>query len=74
MKKLINYCKESYTELVQKVTWPTWEELQSSAIVVSVAALIIALIVFLMDFIFGIQHIGFGSFVWKGILGFLYGA
>jgi len=36
-------------ELLYKVTWPTWEELQSSAIVVLVASLIIALIVFLMD-------------------------
>ena len=74
MKKLVNYCKESYNELVNKVTWPSWDELQNSAVVVSVAALVIALIVFLMDLIFGIQHIGFGSFVWKGILGFLYGA
>ena len=74
MKKLVNYCKESYNELVNKVTWPSWEDLQSSAIVVSVAAVLIALVVFLMDFFFGIQHIGFGSFVWKGLLGFFYGA
>lgn len=74
MKKLINYCKESYNELVHKVTWPSWDDLQNSAVVVSVAALVIAGIVFLMDFIFGIQHIGFGQFVWKGILGILYGA
>jgi preprotein translocase subunit SecE len=60
--------------LTQKVTWPSWDELQNSAIVVSVASLIIALIVFLMDFIFGIQHISFGEFIWKGLLGFLYGA
>ena len=68
MKKLVNYCKESYNELVHKVTWPSWEDLQSSAVVVSVAALVIALVVFLMDFVFGIQHIGFGTFVWKGLL------
>ncbi len=74
MKKLINYCKESYNELVHKVAWPTWDELQNSAVVVSVAALVIAIIVFLMDFFFGIQHISFGQFVWKGLLGFLYGA
>jgi len=33
----------------QKVTWPTWSQLQSSAVVVLVAAIIIALVVFVMD-------------------------
>lgn len=49
---LINYAKDSYNELINKVSWPTWNELQSSAIVVSVASLIIALTVFLMDITF----------------------
>ncbi len=47
--KMVTYIKESYDELVHKVSWPTWAELQSSAIVVSVASLIIALVVFAMD-------------------------
>jgi len=47
--KIVNYVKECYTELVEKVSWPTWKELQSSAIVVSIASLIIALVVLLMD-------------------------
>jgi preprotein translocase subunit SecE len=47
--KVINYFKEAYNELIYKVSWPTWAELQSSAIVVMVASLIIALIVFGMD-------------------------
>ncbi|MBQ8759816.1 MAG: preprotein translocase subunit SecE [Bacteroidales bacterium] len=49
MKRFINYIKECYTELVEKVSWPTWKELQGSAIVVSIASLIIALVVYLMD-------------------------
>jgi preprotein translocase subunit SecE len=53
MKKIKNYIKESYDELVHKVSWPTWRELQSSAIVVSIASLIIALVVYLMDLIIG---------------------
>ena len=53
--KLVNYVKECYSELKEKVTWPTWKELQSSVIVVSIASLIIALVVFLMDFSF--QHL-----------------
>jgi preprotein translocase subunit SecE len=47
--KLQSYARESYDELVHKVSWPTWSELQNSAIVVSIASLIIALIVFAMD-------------------------
>ena len=50
--KIVNYIKECYTELKDKVTWPTWKELQSSVIVVSIASLLIALVVFLMDFSF----------------------
>jgi preprotein translocase subunit SecE len=52
MAKVGNYIKESYEELVHKVSWPTWAELQNSAIVVSIASLIIALVVFLMDMMF----------------------
>lgn len=47
--KVINYVKESFDELMHKVSWPSWSELQGSAIVVSVASLIIAIIVFAMD-------------------------
>ena len=49
---IVGYFKESYDEWTHKVSWPTWSELQNSAIVVSVASLIIALTVFLMDFSF----------------------
>ena len=50
--KIVDYVKECYTELTEKVTWPTWKELRSSVIVVSIASLIIALVVFLMDISF----------------------
>ena len=46
MAKVTEYIKESYIELTQKVTWPTWSELQNSAILVLVAAFIIALLIF----------------------------
>ncbi|HNY53486.1 MAG TPA: preprotein translocase subunit SecE [Bacteroidales bacterium] len=48
---LINF-KQSYTELVHKVTWPTWSELQNSGVLVLVATLIIAIIVAIMDLTF----------------------
>ena len=47
-----SYTKDSFDELLNKVSWPTWEELQNSAVVVAVASLIIALIIFLMDSVF----------------------
>ena len=50
--KVVNYIQESYDELMHKVSWPSWTELQGSAIVVSVASLIIAVIVFAMDEVF----------------------
>ena len=52
MSKIGTYIKESYKELTTKVTWPTWSKLQSSAILVMVASLIFAVVVWLMDFVF----------------------
>ena len=53
--KIVNYFKEMYDELAHKTSWPTMQELGNSVVVVSIASLIIALIVFLMDAIFNIQ-------------------
>lgn len=45
------YVKESYDELVHKVTWPTWPNLQSTTIVVLIATMILAIIIFMMDLV-----------------------
>ena len=55
MRKFINYLKESYVELVKKTTWPTWSKLQSSAILVMVTTVILAAVIFIIDFVF--QHL-----------------
>ncbi|MGZ4053734.1 MAG: preprotein translocase subunit SecE [Bacteroidia bacterium] len=52
MSKFKTYIDETTNELLHKVSWPTWSELQSSAIVVAIASVIIALVVFAMDFTF----------------------
>ena len=52
MSKITLYLKESYTELTKKVSWPTWSQLQSSALVVMVASVIFAAVIFAMDFCF----------------------
>ena len=49
MRRFINYLKESYAEMTKKVTWPTWDKLQNSAIIVMVASVIFALVIFAMD-------------------------
>ena len=49
MKKIINYFKESYYELTKKVSWPSWDKLQSSALLVMVASVIFALVILEMD-------------------------
>ena len=49
MNSIITYCKESYDELVHKVTWPTNKMLTSQAILVLSASIIIALLVFVVD-------------------------
>ena len=61
-KKIVNYCKACYEELAHKTTWPTPAELTHSAMVVLSASLVIALIVFVFDFIS--QHVM--DFVYPG--------
>ena len=55
MRRFINYLKESYAEMTKKVSWPTWDKLQSSAILVMVASVIFAIVIYAMDFCF--QHL-----------------
>ena len=52
MKRIKIYFQEAFNELIHKVTWPTWKELQSSAVVVMVATVIISLIILAMDLSF----------------------
>jgi preprotein translocase subunit SecE len=52
MSKIKTYFEESYNELMHKVTWPTWSDLQSSAILVMISSVIIALVIFAMDITF----------------------
>jgi preprotein translocase subunit SecE len=51
MNKISTYFRESYKELLEKVTWPNWTQLQQSTMIVLAATLIITAVVGLMDFI-----------------------
>ena len=49
MTKVANYFRDSYKELLEKVTWPTWAQLQQSTVIVLVATVIITAVVWGMD-------------------------
>ena len=51
MNKVSTYLRESYRELLEKVTWPTWLQLQQSTIIVLVATVLITAVVWAMDLI-----------------------
>lgn len=51
MNKVSNYFRESYRELLEKVSWPTWSQLQQSTIIVLVATLVITGVVWAMDLV-----------------------
>ncbi len=50
--KLVKYIKASYEELVHKVSWTPMKELQSLAVTVMVASLLIAVVILAMDLTF----------------------
>jgi len=47
--KIVDYIKDTYNELIHKVSWPSWDELQESAIVVMIASFIFAIVIALID-------------------------
>ena len=50
MAKFGTYVQEAYDELVHKVSWPSWDELQQTTIIVLVALTLVTLLIFGMDF------------------------
>ena len=55
MKKFVNSLKESFVELTKKTTWPAWDKLQSSALLVMVTTVLLAAVLWIIDFAF--QHL-----------------
>jgi preprotein translocase subunit SecE len=50
MNKVSTYFRESWKELIEKVTWPTWNQLQQSTVIVLAATFVITAMVWVMDF------------------------
>ena len=51
MNKITTYFRDSYRELTEKVSWPTWPQLQQSTMIVLVSTIVIAFIILGMDFV-----------------------
>ena len=51
MNKFNVFVKESYREMTEKVSWPTWEQLTQSTMIVLGATVFITGLVWVMDFI-----------------------
>ncbi|MEJ6499203.1 MAG: preprotein translocase subunit SecE [Cryomorphaceae bacterium] len=49
MESVRQYLKESYSEFMHRVTWPTWISLQKSTLVVIAGSLVFALVIYAMD-------------------------
>ena len=49
MSKLFNYFEQAFDELIHKVTWPTWNELQQSTLITLVSVIVLTLVIFGMD-------------------------
>lgn len=52
MGKFTNYVKESWVELTKKTSWPSWNKLQESAVLVMVSTVIVAVVLWLIDLAF----------------------
>ena len=52
MQKIGNYFAESWDEIKNKVSWSSYSELQSSAVLVLVASTIFALVIGAIDWVF----------------------
>jgi preprotein translocase subunit SecE len=52
MAGIINYISESYNELRNHVTWPSWAEAQKLTVVVAVFSIIFSLAIWGVDTVF----------------------
>ncbi len=52
MAGIVNYIKESFDELKNNVSWPTWAEAQSLTVLVAVFSIIFSLAIWGVDTVF----------------------
>ena len=71
MNKITTYFRESYKELLEKVTWPSWLQLQQSTVIVLIATLLITMIVLGATLVL-IGVVALMDFVANGSMKFIY--
>jgi preprotein translocase subunit SecE len=49
MNAIVQYFRDSYKELTHKVTWPSWSDLELTAVNVILATIALSLLLFGMD-------------------------
>ncbi len=59
LQRITNYFREMRDELVNKVSWPTWNELTESTTIVIVASVIFALVIWAIDSSLGLALTNF---------------
>ena len=61
--KLLQDNEDSYNELRYKTSWPTKSQLAGSTVVVMVASIIIAAVIFIMDLVIDyVMHVIYSGF------------
>ena len=63
MEKLKLLWNNTIDELLNKVSWPSWDELRTSTIIVLVAAIIFGVIIYIIDTAFGLTSDMFYKFM-----------
>ncbi|MCC6722727.1 MAG: preprotein translocase subunit SecE [Bacteroidia bacterium] len=53
MEKIKILWRNTLDELLNKVSWPSWDELKTSTLIVLVASLIFSVVIYLIDTSFG---------------------
>ena len=61
--KLLQDIEDSYNELRYKTSWPTKSQLAGSTVVVMIASIIIAAVIFIMDLVIDyVMHVIYSGF------------
>ena len=58
-ERIGNYFRETRDELLNKVSWPSWNELTESTCIVLVASVLFALVIWSMDQVLGLALTNF---------------
>jgi preprotein translocase subunit SecE len=58
-ERIGNYFRETRDELLNKVSWPSWNELTESTWIVLVASILFALVIWSMDQVLGLALTNF---------------